>query len=75
MSISMERFESHGQFATYDPCSAAISRISIFAVQCHNCGFEPQNIVTPPRVCPKCRGESWERYAKPGSILKNADRW
>ena len=38
-------------------------------------GFEPDGVVTPPRLCPKCHGESWERFAKPGSILDNANRY
>jgi rubrerythrin len=75
MSISMERFESHGHFATYDPFHAAAQRVSVFHLQCRCCGFEPENTVTPPRVCPKCHGESWERFARPGSILNNAERY
>ena len=37
--------------------------------------YEPDAFVTPPRVCPKCRGETWERFARPGSILENAERY
>ena len=75
MSISMERFGSEGHFATYDPFAAGVQRISIFQVQCRCCGYEPEGAVTPPRLCPKCHGESWERYARPGSILDNANRY
>lgn len=75
MSISMERFGSDGHFARYDPFTAGIQRTTIFQVQCRSCGFEPEGVVSPPRLCPKCHGESWERYARPGSILANADRY
>jgi hypothetical protein len=75
MSISMERFESKGQFVTYDPFARNISRIAIFTLQCRNCGFEPENAVTAPKHCPKCHGESFERFARPGSILENANRY
>lgn len=75
MSISMERFGSEGHFATYNPVAAAAHRTAIFQIQCRCCGFEPEATVTPPRLCPKCHGESWERYARPGSILDNADRY
>ena len=75
MSISMERFASEGQFATYNPFPASLHHVSVFQVQCRSCGFEPEAVVTPPRLCPKCHGESWERFAKPGSILDNADRY
>jgi predicted Zn-ribbon and HTH transcriptional regulator len=75
MSISMERFGSYGQFATYDPVEATQHRVRIFSIQCRCCGFEPEDTVMPPRLCPKCHGNSWERYAKPGSILENANRY
>lgn len=75
MSISMDRFESHGHFPTYDPFASAPQRVMVFEVQCHACGYEPEDVVTPPRVCPKCHGESWDRFAKPGSILDNANRY
>ena len=75
MSISMDRFSSEGQFATYDAFGRAANRIQIFQIQCRNCGFEPDNAITPPRLCPKCHGEAWERFARPGSILTNANRY
>lgn len=75
MSISMERFESQGQFATYDPFARSESRIAVFQLQCRSCGYEPEDVVVAPRVCPKCRAESWERFARPGSILENANRY
>ena len=75
MSISMERFGSDGHFATYHPVTAGVQRVTIFQLQCRSCGYEPEQAVTPPRLCPKCHGESWERYARPGSILDNANRY
>ncbi len=75
MSISMERFASDGKFATYDPFAAATGRVMVFQLQCRRCGFEPENVVVAPRICPKCHSESWERFARPGSILENASRY
>ena len=75
MSIAMERFASEGQFVTYDPFRHEKQRVAVFTLTCRSCGFEPEVAGTPPRVCPKCRGESWERYARPGSILENAERY
>ena len=75
MSISMERFESKGQFATFDPFARAISRVAVFQLQCRCCGYEPEDTVVAPKVCPKCRGEAFERFARPGSILENANRY
>lgn len=75
MSISMERFGSEGHFATYNPFPPVHAKTTIFTLACRSCGFEPEGVVTPPRLCPKCHGESWERYARPGSILENADRF
>jgi deoxyribodipyrimidine photolyase-like uncharacterized protein len=75
MSISMDHFASQGQFATYDPYLSAPTRVSVFTLQCQHCGFEPEDTVLPPRLCPKCHSHSWERFAKPGSILENAQRY
>jgi hypothetical protein len=75
MSISMERFESSGQFVTYDPFAKAVSRVAIFQLQCRCCGYEPEDSVVAPKLCPKCHGETFERFARPGSILDNANRY
>ncbi len=75
MSIGMDRFSAEGQFVTYDPFISSDARINVFQMQCHSCGFEPEDAVVAPRVCPKCHGESWERFAKPGSVLDNANRY
>lgn len=75
MSIGMQRFQSEGHFATYDPFARPAEKVGIFQLQCRSCGFEPEDVVTPPRVCPKCHSESWERFARPGSILGNANRY
>ena len=75
MSISMDRFASEGQFATYNPVLASLARVTVFQVQCRCCGFEAEGVVTPPRLCPKCHGETWERFARPGSILENSNRY
>jgi hypothetical protein len=75
MSISMEKFAAEGHFATYDPHIPLAGKVSVFHLQCRCCGFEPEDTVIPPRLCPKCHGQSWERFAKPGGILENADRY
>jgi hypothetical protein len=75
MSISMERFASEGRFLSYNPHASGVRPVTVFQLQCRSCGFEPEGAVTPPRFCPKCHGESWERFARPGSILDNANRY
>lgn len=75
MSISMERFASEGQFMTYDPFHAPTQQVAVFQLQCRCCGYEPEDVVVAPRLCPKCHGQSWERFARPGSILDNANRY
>jgi len=75
MSNSMERFASQGHFLTYDPFTSPARPAAVFQLQCRSCGFEPEGAVTPPKLCPKCHSESWERFARPGSILANADRY
>jgi hypothetical protein len=75
MAISMGRFDSEGHFTTYDPHRDDAKREEIFTLQCRSCGFEPEGAIVPPRMCPKCHSAAWERFAPPGSILKNADRY
>jgi hypothetical protein len=75
MAIQMERFGSDGHFARYEPFPPIQAQATVFQLQCRCCGFEPEAVVTPPRLCPKCHGESWERFARPGSILVNAERY
>jgi hypothetical protein len=53
MSISMERFESSGQFVTYDPFAKALSRVAIFQLQCRCCGYEPEDSVVAPKALPE----------------------
>ena len=75
MSISMERFASEGQFETYDPYPSVMpQQTPMFTLQCRSCGFEPDDVVTVPRMCPKCHAQAWERFTRPGSILENACR-
>ena len=75
MSIGNDRFAAEGLHLTYDPYTPAVQRVTVFQMQCRNCGFEPEDPVTPPKVCPKCRGNAWERFALPGSILRNSERY
>jgi Zn finger protein HypA/HybF involved in hydrogenase expression len=76
MSISMEKFAAEGHFATFDPYRESTHRVAVLKLQCRCCGFEPeQEMVVAPRICPKCHGQSWERFAKPGGILENAERY
>lgn len=75
MSISMEPFASEGHFVTYDAFKGTTGRVAIFQLQCRSCGYEPDDSVTAPRLCPKCHSKNWERYTRPGSILDNADRY
>ncbi len=75
MSIGMDRFASTGHFATYDPFQRSVERVAVFQLQCRSCGFEPEDVVVAPKLCPKCHGESFERFARPGSILMNANRY
>lgn len=75
MTIAMDRFGSQGQFPTYDPFSQVPQRVAMFTLQCRLCGFEPEVVDVAPRVCPKCHGQAWERFAKPGSLLVNAERY
>jgi Zn finger protein HypA/HybF involved in hydrogenase expression len=75
MSINMDGFASAGHFAKFDPHVSMESRVAVVKIQCRCCGFEPEEAVVPPRICPKCHSRSWERYARPGGILANADRY
>lgn len=74
MSISTDRMGSDGHFANYEPRrKRREARPAMFLMQCRACGFQPDNEIVPPNVCPKCHGSSWERMPRPGSILEFAD--
>ena len=74
MSISMDSFASEGHFARYEPHAVFAPPVNVMKVECRCCGFEPENAVVPPRICPKCHSRAWERFARPGGILENAER-
>ena len=75
MSIGSDSFAAKGLHPTFDPYEPAEQRLAIHQTQCRNCGHEPADSVSPPRRCPKCGGTSWERFALPGSILRNSGRY
>ena len=76
MSIAMDRFASSGLFPTFQPLAAQQPRVEMYYVQCRNCGFEPEATNgRAPRMCPKCSGQSWERFTRPGSLLADAERF
>lgn len=75
MSFVMSRMVAKGAYASFDPHKTMSERFSVFVVQCRCCGYEPEDAVRPPRTCPKCHSQSWERFARPGSILANAERY
>ena len=74
MSIPMEAFAAEGQFATIQTYSRPGKLANIWRLQCHGCGYEPQNVGLSVGKCPKCGGDSWERFSRPGSLLKTASR-
>lgn len=75
MSYSLENLVARNSIAKYDPHEAVPQRTAVFQVQCRMCSFEPEDVLSPPRVCPKCHSQSWERFARPGSLLQNANRY
>lgn len=75
MSYVMNSLIAKGTYPSYDPDQTVADRLAVFILQCSSCGFEPEDMVSPPHTCPKCHGHSWERFARPGSILANAERY
>lgn len=75
MSFSMDHVVAKKGSASYDPYRPNIERTLVFQVQCRMCSYEPEDTLHPPKICPKCHSQAWERFARPGSILQNADRY
>jgi len=74
MSIAVERFAAEKMYLTYDPYAEDSGEVSVFCLQCRHCGFEIDDVAhTPHEVCPKCHGNAWERFVRPGSLLRVAD--
>jgi hypothetical protein len=65
MAIAPERPTPTYRFATYDPYEADPRAVVVSRLNCHYCGFEPEDHVVAPSRCPKCLGHSWERFVRP----------
>jgi hypothetical protein len=72
MSISMEIFGWSSINEDAHPVARIAPATFPFRLQCRACGFEPEDQVIAPRICPKCASSSWERFIKPGSLLENS---
>ena len=75
MSIGADSFQATGLHLTFDPYETLSIRQDVHQTQCRSCGYTPEDPVSPPTNCPKCRGTRWERFAMPGSILRNSTRY
>ena len=75
MSIGADAFAASGLHRTYDPYAAEEPRVEMHQTQCRGCGFTPDDGLNPPKRCPKCRSQSWERFNLPGSILTHSKRY
>ncbi|MEM6313118.1 MAG: hypothetical protein AAF743_03480 [Planctomycetota bacterium] len=74
MSISSDRFAAEAMFETFDPYQPRTTRVSVFRVQCADCGWEPPE-KKPAKRCTKCGSQHFETFTLPGSILANAERY
>lgn len=74
-SASTQQIIAGKGLTKFDPYQPALGRTMVFQVQCRMCSYEPEDLLHPPRTCPKCHSQSWERYTRPGSILVNAERY
>ena len=74
MSISMERFGSNEQTSELPAASGLQNSAFPYRLQCRTCGFEPTDGMIPPPSCPKCAGNSWERFVFPRSLLTRTNR-
>ena len=72
MSISVDRSSPEGHFQTFPVRPRRNRHTSMVQLECHACGYQAEDPITPPAVCPKCHGSAWERSPRPGSILENA---
>ncbi|GEM_PF-2824362 len=74
-SVSTHHVMAGKGLTKFDPYQPPTGRTMVFQVQCRNCSYEPEDLLHPPKICPKCHSQSWERYTRPGSILMNAERY
>jgi len=71
MSISMDHFATYENLPT-SVRSGGSPRLDFpYRMQCRSCGFEQLDAVASPARCPKCTGDSWERFAVPGCLVSN----
>ena len=51
------------------PAQTEAAATRVWMVNCHNCGFEPEDSTVPPRRCPKCGGSAFEWFFAPGQPM------
>ena len=75
MSIAIDKFAAQDLFPTFDPHRRQTTHgAMVFGLQCRRCGYEVDDVAQAPHtVCPKCHGDSWERFVRPGSLLQVMD--
>jgi hypothetical protein len=71
MSISMDHFASFEVLSTSRISDGSSSMDNPYQMQCRTCGFEHLDAIVSPERCPKCAGDSWERFALPGHLVSN----
>lgn len=63
MSIAGEPFAEHLGFLLYRLPTAERPISVAAAIQCRQCGYEPEQGLSP-QVCPRCHCGCWERYVR-----------
>ena len=71
MSISMDHFAPYEERSTSRLSGGSPTLDTPYQMQCHTCGFEQPDAIAAPARCPKCAGDSWERFALPGRLVSN----
>jgi rubrerythrin len=75
MSIAMDNYESNVQQPETRVGSERQAPVFPYRFECRTCGYEPLNVLKPPKQCPKCFASGWQRFALPRSLLMNTDRY
>jgi rubrerythrin len=75
MSIAMDHYESDERQRETRVWSGLRGPVFPYRFECRTCGYGPPDGIAAPKQCPKCFASGWERFALPGSLLTNIDRY
>lgn len=69
MAITPGSFNSPERFGSArGPAEPERQQPPAVRLECRSCGYEADDPIVPPTVCPKCHGSTWQRSNRRRSV-------